>query len=250
MVTLLDSGDKIEIGTGWTKQTFDCSQFYNAFDKAVFNSDDYDYSFRSCKQYRIEDSYKSIGIIPVPDYKRYSNLDSINHNNNYFVGFQVHDSRREKKVEEIVTDEKFFDIVSNSPDFYIDDLIEGDVVEYPEKWNLKNGTLFLNEVFEIDCDKMRENILDIIEGYMNGRKVSYKKLDEYSQGIKFREDINTLSCSFCGKKEYIIFLVNSTITRNHIPRSTVCFSCLPNFMSCYLGSDKDRINRLIVSPEL
>mgnify|MGYP006281851469 CR=1 FL=1 len=242
MVVKISKNEEITLGGVFQ---FDYKEFYNAFHKAVSNSDDYDYTYRGCKQYTVGDSRKSIGIVPIAESHRYSNRDNLSDNmpnmHNY-LALQVHDDSKEK----IVTNRDIFYIVSSSEAIDSESLIGGELIEYPEFWEKNEDSLILNEAFEVKIDVLREGleaILSRCDDNPNGYRLEGSKHIEYSASF-------SMECCHCADENAVIRLADVATSNHHIPRSFICLECLFDFMCEYLNYEKGKANRILVSSDI
>lgn len=245
MVTLL-SDKKVVVmeERGTNKHKFEYEDFYNAFHKAVSNSNDYDYTCRACKQHNIDDSGKSIGLIPQPESTK---DDFISRNSSETEILKVHDLSC-MSVDSFISARELYFIVSESEIHKTEELKAGEVVKYPEIWQRKGEKLVLNESFRVECDTASFAIESVLErafdsdiakfrfGDYGGRRWCFKYLSENSPA----------ECIYCGRDEEIIFISKDSGS-SYLYCSGICLGCLPGFMSKYLDYDKSKVSSLIVS---
>ena len=240
MVTLLSDKEGVVING----EKFGYEDFYDAFYKAISNSDDYYYTQRACKQHKIGDSGKSIGLIPQSESR---NIDFIPRNASEDRIFQVHDLST-MCVDSFISARDLYFLVAESERYTTEELKNGDVLEHPDIWQRQGEELVLNETFRIRCDTASFAIESLLErasgsdiakfrfGDHRGRKCCFKYLSENSP----------TECTYCGSNEEMI-CIDKLSGSSYIYCSGVCLGCLPDFMSNYLNYDRNEVSSIIVA---
>lgn len=235
--------------------SFDKRKFVDALKNAMFTGEnlglkkDFDYELLGCKQFKCGDG-NSIGIIPIESPYRAQNLDSLD-NSSMYMSLQVdrvaNDELDFSKIIKI-RDRRFLELVDEVLYNYSSyDVFDG-VIEYPQNWANHEGCLILNEAFEVGKGLIEDLLGDIViddstqsKGFVTSGKCYKLK----------KHDIDELHgpCSLCGRIDGEGVSIWQESNRNEtrrLPRSTVCLSCLPRFMSKYLGYTYDEVRDNIV----
>lgn len=250
------------INTGRFSLEFDRKKFISCLHKAMraghslgLKKEHY-YEKLGCKQYIFNrDKSLSLGIKPLPETKRATNLDYENSDKHDYAVLQLDcynssDYIFEEKEMFVFRNNIFMEIIRRGSNKYTKyDILDG-AISYPKNWARHNGCLILNEAFEVDINKIGKTLESFIEN-------KYEEVEFESSGKEYC--INTLyapeyPCTLCQstdkKKKLQIKKKTKSHNKYRLPRSTVCINCLAQFMSKYLGYKYEKINKTIISTKI
>mgnify|MGYP006281423543 CR=1 FL=1 len=256
--------EELIINCGGTRKIkFDRWNFIKTLHKAMTAGNslglekEHDYERLGCRQYIFDrDKCLSLGIIPVSECRRASNLDSIDDNDGWtYAAIQVDCYDKSNYIFEdtetfVFRNEKFMEIIRRGSDkFSKYDIFDG-AIEYPETWATHNGCLILNEAFEINVHTIRDALERFIKNDYEDVEFEHSSGEDYCIMPLHTSDYPCDVCGLdCEKKLHIKHKIKS-YNKQRLPRSTICLSCLPSFMSKYLDYDFGKVNRMIMSKTL
>lgn len=232
------------------QKEFNFNDFKNAIKRALNNDSKYYYQNRACKNYKIGDTNYALGITPIIEDKRIHNIDEVKDNSYEHVSLQISNIKDTERFYSFSNNN--FNKIISALDFDVKKIFTGELISYPETWRTRNDYIIINEAFKINSKIMEEAIIQLLKNLDESRKVNYK-FEAYGKkkySIEYQRN-SDLYCGICGGfNKDLIFIRREVDSVSILPRSSICFGCLPKFVHNYLDIDEKTILNYIVSKKV
>lgn len=245
-INLEDDSIKIKRNK-FSVMSFDRSNFYKAFDKAVSNDSDYIEYDGTCKYYEINKKGDKLGIVLSQKPKRDKSVKHIYNSYPNVVESLIIKEYTGDMWE--VKDRYFLELIRKSEDYSLYDYLNDNVIQYPNTWERNNNYLTINEAIKVDVSKIEKAIIEVL-GSETIWEFRNNTDDLYMISFLDKNQLNehdAYSCySCCEEIKKGIVVVNEN-GWSIVPGAIICLNCLPKFMSDYLDYNQKEAAKRIMS---